>query len=199
MQTLAAGFNSPVFDSQVAFRAVMRALSRPGTIEPVPVALVPPAPLHASAAAVVLSMADFESPVWISPSLAAVGGVADYIRFHTGAPLATAPDRAMFALLDLRADTLDLADFAQGTAEYPDRSTTIILLCDSLDDGEPLHLTGPGLQGEGAIAFSPHPAGFTEQWQRNRAGFPLGVDLVLTAGDRIAALPRSTRITRRAA
>ncbi len=38
------------------------------------------------------------------------------------------------------------------------------------------------------------PGDFLAQWARNRAGFPLGVDLILVAGDRIACLPRSTRI-----
>ena len=50
--------------------------------------------------------------------------VGDYLAFHTGAPRAAAPDKAAFALVDLAADGLDLARFAQGTAEYPDRSTT---------------------------------------------------------------------------
>jgi alpha-D-ribose 1-methylphosphonate 5-triphosphate synthase subunit PhnH len=38
------------------------------------------------------------------------------------------------------------------------------------------------------------PADFVEIWQRNRAGFPLGVDLVLCTGTTLAALPRSVTV-----
>lgn len=33
------------------------------------------------------------------------------------------------------------------------------------------------------------------QLAENRAGFPLGVDLILTAPGRVAGLPRSTTVT----
>ena len=39
------------------------------------------------------------------------------------------------------------------------------------------------------------PEGFVAQLAENRAGFPLGVDLILTAPGRVAALPRSTTVT----
>ena len=35
------------------------------------------------------------------------------------------------------------------------------------------------------------PAGFPAQWRANNAGFPLGVDLLLTAGDQLCAMTRT--------
>ena len=39
------------------------------------------------------------------------------------------------------------------------------------------------------------PEGFLAAWARNRGRFPIGVDVILCAGDRLAALPRRTAIT----
>ncbi len=187
-----AGFADPVHDSQASFRAIMRAMARPGSIETVAPNVAPPATLPPAAAAACLALADFETPLWLSPRVAADTQSSDYLRFYTGAP-SSAPSGAAFALIDAQ-DGVDLSQFAQGTAEYPDRSTTLILLCDSLDTNGPLTLAGPGIKGATRFGFAPMTDGFLAQWALNRAGFPLGVDLILAAGNRIACLPRSTRI-----
>ncbi len=188
----ALAFADPTFESQAAFRCIMRAMSAPGTILACGEALAPPAPLARAAAAALLTLADFETPLWIAPSFP--GAVGDYLAFHSGAPRAAAPDRAAFALVDLSADGLDFARFAMGTAEYPDRSTTIVVQASSLEAGPPLRLNGPGLKGEATLAVSPLPKDFVAQWAANRAGFPLGVDLIFVADARLAALPRSTNV-----
>ena len=188
----ALAFADPTFESQAAFRRVMRALSKPGAILSCGEALAPPAPLARAAAATLLTLADFETPLWIAPSFPEA--VGDYLAFHSGAPRAAAPDKAAFALVDLAADGLDLARFAQGTAEYPDRSTTIVAQVAPLESGSRLRLSGPGIKGEATLAVSPLPTDFAAQWAANRAGFPLGVDLIFAADARLAALPRSTTI-----
>jgi alpha-D-ribose 1-methylphosphonate 5-triphosphate synthase subunit PhnH len=188
----ALAFADPTFESQAAFRRLMRAMSAPGTLLSCGEALAPPTPLARAAAAALLTLADFETPLWIAPSFPRA--VGDYLAFHSGAPRAAAPDKAAFALVDLAADGLDLARFAQGTAEYPDRSTTIIAQAESFDAGPRLRLSGPGIKGEATLAVSPLPNDFVAQWAANRAGFPLGVDLIFVVDARIAALPRSTTI-----
>jgi len=188
----ALAFADPTFESQAAFRRIMRALSAPGTILACGEALAPPPPLARAAAATLLTLADFETPLWIAPSFPAA--IGDYLAFHTGAPRAAAPDKAAFALVDLSVDALDLARFASGTAEYPDRSTTIVIQPSSFAIGPRLRLSGPGIKGESTLAVSPLPKDFVAQWAANRAGFPLGVDLIFVAEARLAALPRSTAI-----
>ena len=196
--SFAQGFADPVHDSQAVFRAVMRAMARPGTIETLGFDLASP-PLPVAAAAACLALADFETPLWLSPSLQRNTAIADYLRFHTGATLANAPNSAAFVVVDARRDLLELAEFAQGTAEYPDRGATVILICDYLRAEAPLSLSGPGIQKCVELGFSPMPEGFAKQWAINRAAFPLGVDMILTAGDTLACLPRSTRILAEAA
>ncbi len=190
----ALAFADPTFESQAAFRRIMRALSAPGTILTCGEALAPPASLSRAAAATLLTLADFETPLWIAPSFPPA--VSDYLAFHSGAPCAAAPDKAAFALVDLAVDGLDLARFALGTAEYPDRSTTIVAQASTLEAGPRLRLNGPGIKGEATLAVSPLPNEFVGQWAANRAGFPLGVDLIFVADARLVALPRSTTIAK---
>jgi alpha-D-ribose 1-methylphosphonate 5-triphosphate synthase subunit PhnH len=55
-------------------------------------------------------------------------------------------------------------------------------------------LTGPGIQHEHHLRVLGAPADFVSAWARNQALFPRGVDVLLCAGDSIAALPRSVMI-----
>ncbi len=84
----------------------------------------------------------------------------------------------------------------QGTAEYPDRSATLILQVQSLDGGGPgLVLDRPGNKWTGAHrAAARFPTDFVARMRANRALFPRGIDLFLVAGNRIVGLPRSTRV-----
>jgi alpha-D-ribose 1-methylphosphonate 5-triphosphate synthase subunit PhnH len=131
-ETLDGGFADPVFDAQSVFRAVMDAMARPGAVQPVKAHAAPPAPLSATAAAVALTLVDHDAPLWLDPVLAGSRAVRAYLAFHTGAPVVEVPGEAAFALV---ADPLGLgalAEFAQGTQEYPDRSTTLIVEVDAL-------------------------------------------------------------------
>ena len=83
---LALGFAEPVLDAQRVFRAVMEALARPGTVQALACALTPPAPLTPELAAVALTLVDHETPLWLDGGLRAAPGVAEYRRFHAGAP-----------------------------------------------------------------------------------------------------------------
>jgi alpha-D-ribose 1-methylphosphonate 5-triphosphate synthase subunit PhnH len=191
----ALAFADPVFESQAAFRAILGAMARPGAILACGRGLAPPAPLCPAAAATILALADFETPLWIAPSFSANGEVASYLKFHTGAPLAASPDKAAFALLDAASDELRLTDFAQGTPDYPDRSTTVVIQVRFLAAGPRLTLDGPGVRGETTLAAGPLSEDFLAQWRANHAAFPLGVDCIVAAGADVAALPRSARLT----
>jgi len=190
----ALAFADPAFESQAAFRAILRAIASPGAIESCGLGLAPPTPLSPAAAAAILTLADFETPLWIASSLAEGGEAAAYLKFHTGAPLAASPRDAAFALLDLERDSLDLKSFAQGAPDYPDRSTTIVAQTRSLARRTGMRISGPGVRGTADIEFGPAPADFLSQWEANRSTFPLGVDLILAHGAELAALPRSVRV-----
>lgn len=190
-----AGFHNPVLDQQAAFRAVMQALAEPGSIVPAGAMAGEDSPLGPVARAIALSLLDFEVKFHLSASLAEAEGD---ITFHTGARLADRMDDAEFAFVDLAGDALDLARFAQGTPEYPDRSTTIIMKVESLNGGAALTLAGPGIPGTRTLQIPGLPADFPAQWAANAARSPLGVDLIFVTNEAVLGLPRSTRILQEA-
>lgn len=192
---LRAGLPDPVMDPQRIFRAAMSALSRPGSIQIVAPGIVPPPPLYPATAALTLALADFESPVWLDPLLATEPTVAEFLRFHTGATLATEPSAAAFALISDAAALPAFTDFASGTLEYPDRSTTLIVQVSELTASPGWLLSGPGIDGNARLHAAPLPADFATRLDDNRTRFPCGIDIIFAAHDRIAALPRTTVVT----
>jgi alpha-D-ribose 1-methylphosphonate 5-triphosphate synthase subunit PhnH len=197
-ETIDGGFADPVFDAQSVFKAVMDAMARPGTVMPIRPLAAPPAPLSVTAAAVALMLCDHDTPLWLDPALAGSSAVRSWLAFHTGAPLVEAPDEAAFGLVADPAGLRSLADFAQGTQEYPDRSTTLILqvgaISSDADAAWRLFLEGPGIQTTATLGVSALPENFIAEWQDNRARFPRGVDIILAAPGAVACLPRSVKI-----
>lgn len=190
----AAGFADPVIDAQSTFRAVLAATARPGTVWPVVAELAPPAPFSRAAAAIALTLCDQDTPVWLDAHLRAAEALTQWLRFHCGARIVEEPGAAAFAFA---ADGRALPDFARfnlGSTDYPDRSTTIVVLVDSLQSGLPLTLAGPGIRGQQMLCATPLPHDIEERLTHNRALFPRGVDLLLASADAVAALPRSVRL-----
>ena len=191
---LGGGFADPVMEAQATFRALMDAMARPGTICRLSTVVSPPAPLPPVAAAVALALCDHDTPLWLDPPLAASEAVRTWLAFHCGAPLTEAPGEALFALAAEPARLPELALFGQGTQDYPDRSTTLILAVATLEDGPALQLKGPGIERRARLAAAPLPPRFSAGWAANGERFPRGVDLVLAAPGAVACLPRTTRI-----
>ena len=191
MTALAPAFADPVLQGQAVFRCIMDAMARPGTVRNVDTGIRPPAPLSPAAGAVALALLDYETPFWLDPPLAGAPDVAQWLRFHTGAPQTAHAHEAAFAFLADPARAPAFDRFALGSTEYPDRSTTLILQVACLS-GDAMRLSGPGIAGASGLAASPLPADFITRTEHNRALFPRGVDLILVTGDAVAALPRST-------
>ena len=183
-QTLSGGFDDPAIQSAHAFRSVMEAMARPGMIQSITGA-EPPAPLSGAAGAVLLTLCDAETPVYLAGE-ADCEAVRAWLAFHTGAPV-TGPSHCMFALGTWQALT-PLSAYPIGTSEYPDRSATLIVDAAELT-ASGTSLRGPGIQTQTALSLPE-----VEAFQSNRALFPLGLDFILTSGDRLAALPRTTEV-----
>ena len=188
------GFADPVFDAQCLFRVVLDAMSHPGRIVEISGLPDAPAPLTPTAAAVCLTLADFDTPLWIDDRSAAAEAARQHLRFHCGCPLPAEHGTAAFAVATDPAALPPLATFAQGSDEYPDRSATVVLQVDRLADKAGVVLSGPGIESTAAFDAGPLPAGFWDQVKANRDLFPRGVDLIFATADRIAALPRSIRV-----
>lgn len=187
----ALAYPGNVLASQTTFRTVMNAMARPGTKHALTTNSAP-APLMPAAAALVRSLADYETPVWYDDSFTAEA--RDWVRFHTGAPVARQPHEAAFALIAATDGMPPLTAFALGTEDYPDRSATVIVQIPQFD-GTQFVLAGPGIKDEQMFAAAGLPDNFLDQMETNRGLFPRGVDLVLVASNEIVALPRTVRLS----
>lgn len=177
-----------------AFRVMLRAMSRPGApVEFDPrhlTELAAPGPMSGAAAAVLVTLADADAPVWLGPSRR-TPEIEGYLRFRCGATLLDDPQAAAFAYGTWR-DVAE-ATLAIGSPEYPDRSTTVLLDVEDFENGPAARLSGPGLAEPARLAVGGVDREFWDWCARNAALFPLGVDTLLCAGDRIVGLPRSAR------
>lgn len=190
---IAPGFSDPVFQSQAAFRALLTALSEPGTQQSVAAEIAPPDGLATATATALLTLADYETPVWL-PEPLRNGPAGAWLRFHCAAALVDDPSEAAFAVIDGAADEPRLSAFTPGTDQFPDRSTTVIVQVAALENGPALTLAGPGILGSRNIAPQGLRAGFTDELRENGALYPLGVDVLLAHGEGLIGLPRSTQV-----
>lgn len=185
------GFSDPVHDSQRSFRCVLDALCRPGRVFSMTIPLTPPPGLSHSQCAILLGLADQDTPVWL-PAPLRNGQAGQYLRFHCGCRLAEDLAEAHFAVLDGLAQLPAHSALRLGEQAFPDRSTTLIVEVNELATSGPIRLTGPGIPDTRSISvggWTKHTTGFLQQ---NRAAFPLGVDLIFTNGAELMGLPRST-------
>ena len=190
-QALEGGFTNPVLGAQATFRALMDAMARPGTIHSTGGDAAPPHSLGAAQGAIALTLADHDTPVWLSPQLANPA-TRGWIGFHTGAEAVASPAHARFAFLAAGEPIPDFLGFDAGSQDYPDRSATLVIELPALSGGPQLLATGPGIKISTQIALQGLPGDFLHRWRVNRGFFPRGIDLIFTAGSDLMALPRST-------
>jgi len=187
------GFSDPVGQSQQTFRAVLDAMARPGTIRQVALPEATPTPWPPALAALALTLLDQDTAVWLDPA-AATDEARSFLRFHCGCPIVASPEQAGFAVILDAAAAPPLHKFSIGDPLYPERSATVILGVETLTDGPPLRLSGPGIKDEAEAAPRGLPADFVAQWADNHALYPSGADVILIAGDSVLALPRGVSV-----
>ena len=185
------GFAAPGRDAQAVFRAALTALSEPGRVIDLPVALDTGLPVGSAALALLVALADGDTPLWLDPRASDAAG---FFGFHTGAPVVAAPQAARFALIAEAAGCPPLHRFALGEEEYPDRSATLVIEVTSLEEGGPLILSGPGIADRRQLSLGGLAPSFLVDWAANHAAFPRGVDIFFTCGTRLCGLPRSIRL-----
>ncbi|WJY13725.1 phosphonate C-P lyase system protein PhnH [Pectobacteriaceae bacterium CE90] len=187
--TLLAGFTHPFRDAQYAFRRILKAMSEPGVIVSLPHSPCWGA-LSPAATAVLLTLVDRETPLWLDPALQDETLLTN-LRFHTGA-LVTERAQADFALL-LSVPQVSLAGFPAGDALAPEKSTSIIVEVPSLGGGLPLALSGPGMAEPRGVAPQ-LPESVLHYLRERPHPFPLGFDFIFTSGESLMALPRTTHV-----
>ncbi|WP_199635645.1 phosphonate C-P lyase system protein PhnH [Serratia sp. PAMC26656] len=189
--SLLTGFEQPIDQSQHAFRLILKALSEPGytvTLQGCPVW----GALNAASTAALLTLADQETPIQLCEAFKSEQ-VLTNIRFHSGAPLAAQPEEVCFALFDTQLQAADLLTLPHGSEISPEFGATVIVQLNGLEQGTPLRLTGPGIERQRQVSPQLPPA-LLDFLINRPLRFPLGLDILLTCGDRLLALPRTTRV-----
>jgi alpha-D-ribose 1-methylphosphonate 5-triphosphate synthase subunit PhnH len=188
----------PVLASQAVFRRALQALSRPGRCQALTPqdtgALMPPAGLAVGLAALLLTLLDGETTVWLAPSLDSQP-VRGWLVFHTGVRVVARPEDAAHVVT--RAQELDLAlwrRLGRGNDERPQDGATVFVEVDALGEGRGLSLRGPGIASTTQLAVTGIAADVWAARAAEHAQYPLGVELMLCCGDSFAGLPRSTHV-----
>ena len=192
LNRLTPGFTDPVQGSQQTFRAMLDAIAHPGRIVATDNVLSPPRPLNLASAAVCLTLLDFETSLWTDLKFDAKG--TGWLRFHCGCSIVTDPSEAVFALIT-RSDTMPILNkFKTGNDESPESSTTLIIQAGGLNSTDGIRLTGPGIETFSTLNVEGLTKHFWQARQSQFAMFPLGVDIIFTYENSLAALPRTTKV-----
>lgn len=190
--TLETAFTLPVQDAQHSFRRLLKAMSEPGVIVALHQLKHGWQPLNVATTSVLLTLADNDTPVWLSNALHN-DIVSQSLRFHTNAPLVEQPQQATFAVSSDTINSEQLNALCEGSAVAPETSATLIVQVSSLSGGRMLRLTGAGIAEERMIAPQ-LPSCILHELTERPHPFPLGVDLILTCGERLLAIPRTTHV-----
>lgn len=161
--------------TNATFEALMWALSRPGTVQTLPVP---------GMAGIAEALLDRECRVFCEDA-ALADQIAPFGALPVPLPLA---DHAFLSLADLER----VVQVLVGSDLYPDEGATVVAPA-LFGTGQRLRLTGPGIETATEIAIDGLAQGF---WSLRaaRCRYPAGFDLFLISGTEVIGLPRSTMI-----
>ncbi len=195
--------------AQRAFRSVLDAFARPGTVQSIELAPGNPArPAALDAALEAATRLFVDQAVTFCVADSETDATTAYLTSETHARRAPLRD-ADFVVVPARADAQTareaVAEACRGTLTSPEKGATVLMGCARLaevpEDGqvaEPavhvVALRGPGVERENRFAVD------RADWLRARDArgdeFPCGIEIVLVDPDgRVVAVPRSSRAT----
>ena len=195
--------------AQRAFRSVLDAFARPGTVQSIELAPGNPArPAALDAALEAATRLFVDQAVTFCVADSETDATTAYLTSETHARRAPLRD-ADFVVVPARADAQTareaVAEACRGTLTSPEKGATVLMGCARLaevpEDGqvaEPavhvVALRGPGVERENRFAVD------RADWLRARDArgdeFPCGIEIVLVDPDgRVVAVPRSSRTT----
>ena len=186
------GFSDPVLDGQRVFRQILDAMAHPGRVIGLTVDLQAPRPFQQATAAIGLTVLDFETPLWTDAT--EDSEAVRWLRFHCGCPWVSSPSGAAFAFISHGNALPSLERFSIGKDDYPEKSATLIIQVANFTGGETRNLRGPGIESVERLSVQGLSEDFWPFWRINHGLFPLGVDVLLTSGRNVVALPRTTGI-----
>jgi alpha-D-ribose 1-methylphosphonate 5-triphosphate synthase subunit PhnH len=183
-------------DAQADFRVLLDSMARPGQLRHFSsLSFQPPDPLNHASTVVALTLLDSE----VAHHAAFPGPVSKYLTATTGSP--AAPPAASAFLFLPNATHLDaLAEARTGDLAYPELGATVVLQLDSLSatpipNSLALTTSGPGVDGAATFHAAGLDSAFLTLLANRNSEFPLGLDLILTAGNTVVSLPRSQKLS----
>ncbi|MDR1656172.1 MAG: phosphonate C-P lyase system protein PhnH [Deltaproteobacteria bacterium] len=200
-KVMAPGLGDPVAAGQIIFRQALTAMSRPATARKVdfyPLFRTAP-PLPMVTAALVMTLADSQTPLWLSPSLKEA---QSWLNFHLSAEISNNLSTAQFVVCGSPEELPRFSELTRGTDRRPDLSATVII-SKALNSPEDKIIAanniepwawGPGLKNPRPFSGPFLTPNFWSDWQENTALYPMGVDVFLTGDNLLAGLPRSVRL-----
>lgn len=191
--TLQAGFSAPVLQAQESFRALLKAMSEPSSVQTLGLSQGLEK-IYPASYDLLLSLCDSDTRLWISPSLDSPI-VRHNLAFHCACPITDNSEEADFALLSID-DVSLIARLNPGNDRDPELSCTAIIQVDSLHASEmtspATQWRGPGLEKPVRVQL-PLPKTLWEVREQVNQ-FPRGIDMVFCAEQQLMALPRSTQV-----
>lgn len=184
------GLGNPVHDAQAIFRQCLTAMSEPGRIESVELPLLTPQGLEPATYALALSLFDQQTELLLTSSLL-TSVIQASLRFHCMSPIVSELGQADFVICN-ESERPQLDKLKDGSDEYPDQSCTLVIQCESLQQGHGWVAKGPGIPDRRQLQCSALNTSFIEERQRMQTLFPLGIDLILCSGNQFMCLPRTT-------
>ncbi|MEM9522294.1 MAG: phosphonate C-P lyase system protein PhnH [Actinomycetota bacterium] len=178
--------------SQLAFDAILRSLSEPGTIRQLPPAPGPDVP---AAAMVALALGDIDLGVSVDNDPA--HPVAQLLRAATGVDIVEQSGAHFVVCTD---GAVPVGEMRTGTALVPEDGARLTIavsdLATTADLASTVVLSGPGVPGERLLSVDGGDAEALLALGQASGEFPAGVDTWLVTPDgRIAAISRSTTVT----
>lgn len=166
---------------QEAFRSLLNAMARPGSIWQAPIH--PQGGQFGAALSLLEAVLDHEVTFAVLPPRA---DLTETLLRLTGSRVAP-PETADYLLCTGEGILTAVRAAKTGTPEFPDRSATVIAAISAVSgqagDGEALTLCGPGIKDTATVWIAGLPAGLLDARAEQNAELPMGVDLVLVAPD----------------
>jgi alpha-D-ribose 1-methylphosphonate 5-triphosphate synthase subunit PhnH len=182
---------------QSAFRQLLMAMSRPGTLGRLP--LQHHAGEYGSAVSAIEALVDHEVTFCVVPERTEL---SDIVLRQTGSRLAALED-ADYVLCDAAALRDVLRRSKDGSLEYPDRGVTIVCLAGAIastgNDADAIVLAGPGIKDTTSVWVEGFDAAAMHAFEERNSQQPLGADVIFVEPNgSVCCLTRYTRILKEA-
>ncbi|MEO1617252.1 MAG: phosphonate C-P lyase system protein PhnH [Planctomycetota bacterium] len=171
-----------VEQQQAVYRALLRGFSYPGVATPLPSSGVN------AVDAICATLVDENADLWLDE-----GTIPSRLVSSLGCQLV---EPSVADLLVARGDRFALTsdDPKLGTLDRPDASATIVLACQSFENGIEVRVTGPGVESRNTFFV----AGLSVDWLVARddwcCRYPMGVDLLLVDAKNVVGIPRTSSL-----